>query len=118
MVDSSADDIVLHSKNVKQMVTVLFYSAVNLSQAQPSCIVIIFYNGDNMFLCSCDHSDCEAEPTSPAAGRRKQGTLQARGDPVFCYCGILAHQHLDLVSSLRWDKTESPKTLEAKAISC
>lgn len=35
--------------------------------------------------------DCEVEPASAAAGGRKQRTLQARGDPVFCYSGILAY---------------------------
>lgn len=39
----------------------------------------------------CVHSDCEAEPASAAAGGRKQRTLQARGDPVLCHCGVLAY---------------------------
>lgn len=57
------------------------------------------------FICSCGHSDCEAESAPAAAGGRKQGTLQARGDSVLSHHHVLAHQHLDLAPPLRCENT-------------
>lgn len=45
----------------------------------------------DIFVYVCVPLDCEVESTSAAAGGRKQRTVQARGVPVFCYCGILAY---------------------------
>jgi len=44
-----------------------------------------------MLTCLCGDLDREAQPSSAAAGGRKQRTLQARGDPVFCHSGFLAY---------------------------
>lgn len=65
--------------------------------------------------CLCHPLDCEVKQTSAAAGGRKQRALQAWDVPLFCYCCILAYKYLDLVAPLKW--TESPKTLDAEAIS-
>lgn len=45
-------------------------------------------------------SDREAEPASAASGGGEQRALQARDDPVLRHHGVLAHQHLDLVTAL------------------
>lgn len=49
----------------------------------------------------CVYPDSEAEQTSAAAGRRKQRTYKARGDPLLSHCGFLAPEHMDVVPSLR-----------------
>lgn len=56
-----------------------------------SLYMIYFFTLILASFCVCGYSDCEAEPTSAAAGGGEQGALQAGGGPVFCYSGVLAY---------------------------
>lgn len=71
---------------------VLSATTVNFCKSYPDQAQVMFSSlwWKNLFV-FCASSDCEAEPASAAAGGRKQRTLQARGDPVLCYCGFLAY---------------------------
>ena len=71
---------------------ILRTTTVNFCKSYPGPAQVVFSSllWKNVFV-FCASSDCEAEPASAAPGGGKQRTLQARGDPVLCYCGFLAY---------------------------